>query len=150
MQEYLEREYLMFNFSFYRFVFHTIKPPKTCPVRKKQFNILVPLHRKSNIIQTVAILKQNRYCKVKDSIGLQNWAPLDCKNCAPLDCKTGLHWLAKLGGSIGLQNWDSIAPKSTPFSCAKISAPFYVCSDCQFNCLCSLSICNKMKAHKII
>ena len=126
MQEYLEREYLMFNFSFYRFVFHTIKPPKTCPVRKKQFNILVPLHRKSNIIQTVAILKQNRYCKVRASIGLQNWALLDCK--------TGLNWIAK----------------STPFSCAKISAPFYVCSDCQFNCLCSLSICNKMKAHKII
>ena len=133
MQEYLEREYLMFNFSFYRFVFHTIKPPKTCPVRKKQFENLVQLHRKSNnIIRNrqwqMAILKQNRYCKVRASIGLQNWAPLDCK--------TGLHWLAK----------------STPFSCAKISARsiFWLCSDCQFNCLCSLSICNKMKAHKII
>ena len=106
MQEYLEREYLMFNFSFYRFVFHTIKPPKTCPVRKKQFNILVPLHRKSNIIQTVAILKQNRYCKVRASIGLQNWAPLDCK--------TGLHWIAK--------TVHHRLAKSTPFSRAKISA----------------------------
>ena len=105
MQEYLEREYLMFNFSFYRFVFHTIKPPKTCPVRKKQFNILVPLHRKSNIIQTVAILKQNRYCKGRDplhwlaklgSIGLQKLCSIGLQNWAPLACKTGLHWLAKL------------------------------------------------------
>ena len=72
----------MFNFSFYRFAFHTIKPPKTYPVRKKQCNILVPLHRKSNNIT------RNR-------------------TDTTLDCKTGLHW---------------IAPKSTPFSCAKISA----------------------------
>ena len=121
MQEYLEREYLMFNFPFYRFVFHTIKPPKTCPVRKKLFNILVPLHRKSNNILRnrpwqMAILKQNRYCKVRGSIGLQNWAPLDCK--------TGrLHWIAKTGAPF--------SPKSTPFSSAKISASFYVCSDCE-------------------
>ena len=120
MQEYLEREYLMFNFSFYRFAFHTIKPPKTCPVRKKQFNILVPLHRKSNIIQTVAILKQNRYCKVRASIGLQNWAPLDCK--------TGrLHWLAKLC-SIGLQNWSSIAPRFLPHFRALKLALHFVCA----------------------
>ena len=82
MQEYLEREYLMFNFSFYRFVFHTIKPPKTCPVRKKQFENLVQLHRKSNNI-------------------IRN------RTDTTLDCKTGLHW---------------IAPKSTPFLSAKISA----------------------------
>ena len=128
MQEYLEREYLMFNFSFYRFVFHTIKTPKTCPVRKKQFNILVPLHRKSNIIQTVAILKQNRYCKVRDTIGLQNWAPLACKT----------------GGSIGLQLHQNLPH----FRALKLALHF-MCA-LTVNCLCSLSICNTMKAHKII
>ena len=98
----------MFNFSFYRFAFHTIKPPKTCPVRKKQCNILVPLHRKSNNIIRNRPEQILHWIAKLGSIGLQNWE-------APLDCKTGLHWLAK----------------STPFSCAKISAPFYMCSDCE-------------------
>ena len=119
MQEYLEREYLMFNFSFYRFAFHTIKPPKTCPVRKKQYNILVPLHRKSNNII------RNRPEQI-------------------------LHWIAKLGGSIGLQKLELHFHQNLPHFRALKLALHFMCSDCQFNCLCSLSICNKMKAHKII
>ena len=119
MQEYLEREYLMFNFSFYRFAFHTIKPPKTCPVRKKQFNILVQLHRKSNNI-----------------IRNRPWTD------TTLDCKTGrLHWIAKTGAPFH---------QNLPHFRALKLALHFMCSDCQFNCLCSLSICNKMKAHKII
>ena len=118
MQEYLEREYLMFNFSFYRFAFHTIKPPKTCPVRKKQYNILVPLHRKSNNII------RNRPEQI-------------------------LHWIAKLGGSIGLQNWEASLHQNLPHFRALKLALHFICA-VTVNCLCSLSICNKMKAHKII
>ena len=59
----------------------------------------------------------NRYYKVRDSIGLQNWAPLDCKNCA-----------------FGLQNWNFIdCTKILPhFRALKLAlAPFCVCSDCE-------------------
>ena len=57
----------------------------------------------------------NRYYKVRDSIGLQNWAPLDCKNWALLACKIGA----------------PLHQDFTPFLCAKINARSILCADCE-------------------
>ena len=80
MKEYLKREYLMLNFSFYRFAFHTIRTPKTYPVRKKQFKIRVPLHHESNNILKNKSRQYEQYYRVRD-----HWL-----------AKLELHWIAKL------------------------------------------------------